>query len=228
MKQEKIWEAYQNNDKLKNLGFPAKKRFYYLADYIGSGKKVLNIGIGNGFLEKLLVEKNCDVSCLDPSESAIENIKKALGLGDKAKSGYSQAIPFDDYGFDVVVMSEVLEHLDTEVLNKTLEEVKRVLKKGGEFIGTVPADELLESSVVVCPDCSKQFHRWGHMQSFSDIRLTNILKQSFNHVDVKRKIFIDFEQLNWKGKVLAILKKIQVYFNIKGSNQNFFFVCQKK
>ena len=89
------------------------------------------------------------------------------------------ALPFGDAGFDAVVASEVLEHLTDEVLRPGLGEVARVLRPGGRFIGTVPAEELLDESLTVCPSCGHQFHRWGHVQSFSAARLKEVLSARF-------------------------------------------------
>ena len=228
MKQNKIWEAFQNDESLVDFGFPARRRFEFLAKRIQKGSRVLNIGVGKGYLESILVQKGVDVSCLDPSSLAIEKIRERLGLGEKAQVGYSQAMPFSNAAFDYVIMSEVLEHLDSTVIEQTLEEVKRVLKISGKFFGTVPADENLQESIVVCPKCGDRFHRWGHVQSFSQERLSNILNLHFKNIRVNRVVLSDFKQLNWKGKPLAILKELQAFLNVHGGNQNFFFEAKNE
>jgi hypothetical protein len=55
-----------------------------------------------------------------------------------------------------------------------------------------------------------------------------MLSLKFDNVNVQRKLFNDFDQLNWKGKTLAILKALQVVLNLKGSGQNFFFIAKNK
>jgi len=227
MNQEKIWEAFQNDEKLVEYTFSSYKRFDFLARQIPSGSDVLNIGVGKGYLEKVLSEKCVNVSCLDPSEAAIEKIRERLNLGEKAQVGYSQSIPYSDASFDYVIMTEVLEHLNDEVIEKTLLEVKRVLKPNGIFLGTVPADEELNAEIVVCPNCGEHFHRWGHVQSFSQENLFNLLSSVFNNISVRRVLLSDFKQLNWKGKILDVLRKIQVLMDLKGNNQNLFFVAKK-
>ena len=123
--------------------------------------RVLNIGVGRGGLESYLVKKGAVVSSLDPSEKAIDRLRKQYALGDRAKVGFSQAIPFPDGQFDVVVMGEVLEHLADDALNATLGEVRRVLKQGGRFIGTVPAEENLLDYRVMRPHCGEPFSSLG-------------------------------------------------------------------
>ena len=224
MNQDKIWEAYQNDPELEAIGCRSGGRIEYVAKKIPTAAAALNIGAGQGKLEKLLSDKHVKVFSLDPSESSIDRVRDSLGIGeDQAKVGYSQDIPFPDDIFDYVIMTEVLEHLDDHVLRATLPEVRRVLKPGGKFVGTVPADEKLNMSMVVCPDCGKKFHRWGHMQSFSGERLGKVLSHTFPSVSVERKFFINYSELNWKGKISGTLKFFQTALNRKGKNQNFYF-----
>ncbi|MCY7389440.1 MAG: class I SAM-dependent methyltransferase, partial [Burkholderiales bacterium] len=153
----------------------ALPRYEFIARQIASGMHVLNIGVGRGGLESILLKKGALVSSLDPSESAIARLRKLYDIGERAQVGFSQSMPFPDCKFDAVVMSEVLEHLTEEVLSSTLVEVRRVLKPQGYFLGTVPANENLLDNRAVCPDCGKSFHRWGHLQSFSVERLRDLM-----------------------------------------------------
>jgi hypothetical protein len=120
-------------------------------------------------------------------------------------------------------MTEVLEHLSDEVLNMTIKECFRVLRIGGIFLGTVPAEEDMFENQVVCPDCAKIFHRWGHVQSFSSDNLRMILSSMFKAVIIKRKYFGNWRALNWKGKVSWLLKQTALNMGIKGGGENFFF-----
>ena len=227
MEQDHIWDAFQNDSSLIDVGFPARRRFEFIAKQVEPRTRVLNIGVGSGYLEGLLVSKGVEVSCLDPSQKAIERIAEQLGLGDRAKVGYSQKIPFPECSFDYVIMSEVLEHLGDVDIENTLKEVNRVLCENGRFLGTVPADENLQASLVVCPCCGKRFHRWGHVQSFSKDRMFQVL-EGFDRSRVKRFSFVDFQQLNWKGKVVGTIQILQSALGQRGSNQNFYFEAIKK
>jgi len=202
-------------------------RVSYVARAIPSHAKVLNIGVGRGTLEGLLSGKGVDIHCLDPSEASINKLRDELSLGDKASVGYSQDIPFPERYFDYVIMTEVLEHLSDEVLQQTRSEVWRVLKKGGTFLGSVPADERLIDGLVICPYCGKRFHRWGHVQSFSKSLLEGFLAESFIDISVTRVAFTDWAALNWKGKLAAMGKTLQARMGVQGGNQNFFFVARK-
>jgi ubiquinone/menaquinone biosynthesis C-methylase UbiE len=168
------------------------------------------------------------VYCLDPSIRSIERIREQLELGERAKVGYSQSIPFSNGLFDYVVMSEVLEHLDDEVLAETLVDVRRVLHDEGHFLGTVPADENLQDGFVVCPGCSERFHRWGHVQSFTRARLSQLFSADFKNVQIDRRSFVGLQRLNWKGKIVGLLKALQASLGFKGGSQNFIFDASGK
>jgi len=228
MEQDKIWDHFQTEDLAAFEGNSA--RLNYIARQASrKGMSVLNIGVGNGALEHRLLEKGAIIYCLDPSETAIQNLRKNLGIdASAAKVGYSQQIPFADAMFDIVFMSEVVEHLGDAVLLQTLKEVSRVLKAGGRLIGTVPADEVLKAAESVCPDCGKIFHRWGHVQSFTQERLETLLRAEFNAVVVKRIYFGAWSTLNWKGKIIWLMKKAMVFLGEKGSDENYYFVGYKK
>jgi len=226
MDQEKIWQYHQDPE--KSTSFDSNRgRLRYVAAKILAHENVLNIGVGNAYLEEQLIQRGVSVSTLDPDEEAIARLQKNLKVtANNAKVGYSQEIPFGDQTFDVVVMSEVLEHLNDDILTRTLGEVSRVLRDGGRFLGTVPANENLASSETICPACGNQFHRWGHEQSFNKKRLEEILKSIFPVVVVKAKFLVATEELNIKGKISWLLKKIQNLLGLQSSSDHFFFECK--
>lgn len=228
MDQTKIWDYFQNDNEMGDAFVNALPRYEFIARQITSGMSLLNIGVGRGGLEAILVKKGVVVSCLDPSESTIDRLRKQYELGERAQVGLSQAIPFPDSQFDVVVMSEVLEHLSDDILASTLAEVRRVLKVDGRFIGTVPADEILLDSRVMCPHCGEPFHRWGHLQSFSEGRLGAMLTERLHNVKVLRHFFGGTRTLNWKGRLGWGFKKLLVGLGIKGSNESFYFSARKR
>lgn len=215
MDQTKIWDYFQNDDEMGDAFSKALPRYEFLAQQIASGMQALNIGVGRGGLEGILVKKGVLVSCLDPSENAIDSLRSEYALGDRAQVGCSQAIPFSDSQFDVVVMSEVLEHLSSDVLNATLIEVRRVLKSGGRFIGTVPADENLLDNRVMCPHCGEFFHRWGHMQSFSQVRMRELL--ATNNFAVRRNETRAFPCWRRSGLINIVKSSIRYVLGRAGS-----------
>lgn len=228
MQQDKVWDYFQNSEEVADMAaLKADARYRHLARQTVSGSDVLNIGVGRGGLEALLLAQGVNAYSLDPSSESIASLRTMLGLGDRAQVGYSQEMPFAANSFDVIVMSEVLEHLSDDVIARTFKEVKRVLRAGGAFIGTVPADENLLDSRVVCPDCGKTFHRWGHVQSFSQGRLQLMLASEFGNASVHRIYLADAAGLNWKGKISWAMKHLALFTGVKGTGESLFFRVQR-
>lgn len=205
MEQDKIWDYYQNQEDANQYFSEARQR--YMLRHIQSGMAVLNIGVGGGAFERLALARSIDVHALDPSEKAIERLRQDLGIGEKAKAGYSQAMPFRDGSFDVVVMSEVLEHLDNAVLDESLDEVLRVLKPGGFLLASTPYRENLVDNTVVCPSCTEVFHRYGHVQVFDKPRMQRLLMDhSFKVEKIWISTFVDWERKGLKNKLKSLLR----------------------
>ena len=221
--QQQMWDHFQTDSQLGNIAFQAQDRYVRMARMVAGRARVLNIGAGRGDLERMLLDRGTDVYCLDPGPETIRMLATRLGLGDKARQGVAEAIPFGDEMFDAVVMSEVLEHLDEGTMAQALEEVKRVLKPEGVFVGSVPADERLEDSLVLCPRCGLKFHRWGHLQSFSAGRLKQVLQSQFDRVAVSRAYFADPHTLNWKGRLLRLMKRSLLALGVHGSGETLVF-----
>jgi SAM-dependent methyltransferase len=193
MQQSAIWDHFQNEGVASFSG--AAPRLRWLAAQVGRGEKVMNIGIGNGDFERAAALRGATVYTLDPSARAVERIRDELALGDRALIGRSEAIPLADGVLDVVVMSEVLEHLGDAELAATLTEVARVLRPGGRFLGTVPANEDMVGNEVVCPGCHTKFHRWGHVRGFDKSSLGMTLTGGgFVGVGTHTRAFPDFRR----------------------------------
>jgi ubiquinone/menaquinone biosynthesis C-methylase UbiE len=221
--QDAIWDVYQNDKIFAESGCPGGGRHEFIANKIKTGITVLNIGVGRGTLERILNEQGVHISCLDPSEKTIKKVSTYIKNQKEARVGHAEKIPWPKNTFDVVIMSEVLEHLQKNAINLALEEVARVLKETGCFFGTVPADEKLEDSLVICPKCNDSFHRWGHQRSFTSNSLERMLNQTFVSVRVSRRVFAEFNSLNIWGKISHFYKSILSGLGVKTSGQHFVF-----
>ena len=174
--QDKLWRFYQNEG--IGIGRFSAPRQHYMLKQCRRGQAVLNIGVGAAILERLALERGIDVHSLDPDESTIRRLQATLQMGDKALVGYSQDIPFETNKFDVVIMAEVIEHLEQDILERSLREVLRVLKPCGYLVASTPYRENLEANQVLCPYCMKQYHCCGHVQTFDKPRLRSLLAEA--------------------------------------------------
>lgn len=223
---ENIWEYFQNEDVSSFEG--NHYRLSFLSSYFKTGDKVLNIGVGNSYFEEISIKQGIDVHVLDPGEKSIAKIREKFKLDNKAVVGYAQAIPFKDDFFDGIVMTEVLEHLSLDEMKKSFSEVKRALKPGGVFLGTVPNNENLSERIVVCPKCGEKSHQWGHQQSFTKESLKEELSNKFKVLTIETKLFTPWNILNWKGRMLGVIKCFLFKMKMLNEKQaNIFFMSSK-
>jgi SAM-dependent methyltransferase len=102
--------------------------------------QVLDVGCGTGANLRLLVELGFqDVIGLDRSEEAIRWCAEK-GLP-PVKRGDLCRLPFPEDHFDMILATDVLEHIDDE--GAAVMELFRVLRPGGTLIASVPAFESL-------------------------------------------------------------------------------------
>lgn len=226
MDQDKIWAYYQTEGIASFSG--AVGRLTYLMNQLPPKSTVLNIGVGSGEFEEKATHAGHDVYALDPIEASIVMLRQRLGLGEKAKVGYGQAIPFDNNFFDAVVVSEVFEHLSPDVMQATLAEIVRVLRVGGRLLGTVPARENLQESIIVCPHCGEQFHRWGHLQSFTPAQMHTILEEHLHVEKIIERPFITWSMYNLKGKTVSAIKMMLWWMGVHGSNERIYFCATRR
>ncbi|MDD2672050.1 MAG: class I SAM-dependent methyltransferase [Syntrophales bacterium] len=88
-------------------------------------KKMLEIGIGNGFVSKYLRDKKINLITLDMAHDLRPDTV-----------GSVSAIPFRSESFDLVSCCEVLEHLPFEKFPETLKEIRRIAQ--GSVILSLP------------------------------------------------------------------------------------------
>ncbi len=101
-------------------------------------KRVLDLACGTGTLAILIkkVHPQTVVFGIDGDAKILEIAKRKAqksGVGIEFEQGMSFALPYADASFDRVVSSLFFHHLTRENKLKTLREVFRVLKTGGEL-----------------------------------------------------------------------------------------------
>ncbi|MEM3399439.1 MAG: class I SAM-dependent methyltransferase [Candidatus Micrarchaeia archaeon] len=97
------------------------------------GKKVLDVGCGDGEHYGKALAKECQLYGIDISNEAVSIARKN---GMDATVGEADNLPFGDGEFDAVLFIDVLEHLFNP--EGALHEANRVLKNNGFIIVSLP------------------------------------------------------------------------------------------
>jgi len=204
--------------------FTRKERIIELCEGIKAGK-ILDVGCGDGFISEEFVGKG-DVYGVDISE---KRLKVAREKGIKAiRADLETGIPFRASSFDLVIASEVLEHIfDTDFL---IEEIRRVLKPNGHLIVSVPNVCCFTSRANVLIgrlpcyieyDTSEEVA--GHIRGYNKSAILNQLKRhGFQIEDVRTNMLIIPVlrwKINWKFKVFSGLGEIIIVKAIKRGKQ---------
>jgi SAM-dependent methyltransferase len=93
--------------------------------------KVLDVGAGRGGLSHRLLELGYDVTAVDVDPSVCEHPDVIV-----QPCNIMAGLPFDDESFDLVAMTEVIEHVEDPF--RAVRECNRVLKPGGLLLLTTP------------------------------------------------------------------------------------------
>lgn len=145
---------------------------------LGPGQKVLDLGCGEGrhatniFLHADVISVGIDMSQRDVT-SARDKAQPFVDVADQQRGGEgvlafgvgdALCLPFAADTFDVVVCSEVLEHITD--YESALREIDRVLKPGGVFVASVPTF----FPEWVCWKLSSAYHQveGGHVRIFRE------------------------------------------------------------
>lgn len=111
---------------------------------IDKSRSILNAGCGYGILDLTLVDRGYRITAVDLDQSRIEEIDKQKEQLGFAGANLATAVasvtelPYQDNYFDVVLSSEVVEHVDDD--QQAVRELVRVTKPGGTLIVTTPSN----------------------------------------------------------------------------------------
>lgn len=153
---------------------------------------VLDIGCSSGDISSALASDSINVFGIDLSPEKIRsaNNKGLLSI----ISDVSENLPFKDSLFDVVFAGEIIEHLnDTDYL---LEEIHRVLKKGGKLVITVPNTANLENRLRLLLGRYPIFVDYSargtdnHLRVYTERALTSQLKENKFKIELSTGSFM--------------------------------------
>jgi SAM-dependent methyltransferase len=112
-------------------------RYLWAAELV-RGRRVLDLGSGEGFGSAILAQRASEVDGVDIDETAVEHSQRGYGgTGLTFTQGsVTDLSMFDAQSFDAVVAFEVIEHVAEH--EQVLAEVRRVLREEGILIMSTP------------------------------------------------------------------------------------------
>ena len=154
---------------------PTRYFFIYLrqldliADFVKEGSKVLDLGCGQGHIIERIERRAAHITGLDISIYRIRQAKERVN----SKKAYFlvgdvMSFPFGKSEFDVVIASEIIEHLPDTL--KLLANIRDVLKKDGTLIISTPVSLFFK-------DDRSNMYISQHLYLFSYRKLLKLLKK---------------------------------------------------
>jgi ubiquinone/menaquinone biosynthesis C-methylase UbiE len=131
-------------------------------------RSIVDIGCGNGVITNELA-KYYDIVGIDRSELSLRQVKT------KKIQASSDYLSLSDNTFDLVLCSEVLEHLEDDLFSRTVDELKRVSHK--YIFITVPNNENINKALVRCPGCGHIFNKTYHLRRLNIGRFKKLFSE---------------------------------------------------
>ena len=136
----------KNKNSYKDTNFWNKKKITIRSDILVTpkvidllkennlnGKKILDLGCGDGSITNHIWECGAKTVGVDNNKKLINSAKRNY-KGKFKVLDVSKKIPFKDESFDIIYSSMTFLHLDKKGLKNIYSEIGRVLKKNGKFI----------------------------------------------------------------------------------------------
>jgi ubiquinone/menaquinone biosynthesis C-methylase UbiE len=144
---------------LKLIGADAARQTLLDQAALNANHRALDIGCGTGTLVIHIkrLYPQIDIVGLDPDPKALARAAKKAARARVSipfDRGFSDQMPYSDASFHRVLSSLMLHHIEPGDREKTLREVRRVLKPGGSF-------HLMDFAGAEAPG-TNWFGRWAH------------------------------------------------------------------
>ena len=217
------------------------ERFIYINNFIEKlyyNKKdvrILDYGSHTGMLGVILKRMDFNVSCCD-LEEVIDKYNDNYRIND-IKYKYIQPnskLPYEYNSFDLVIFTEVLEHLYESPIN-VLENIQNIIKPGGHLLVTTPNVMNLENKIKFLFNINiyQDIYRYCYNPRYS-LHYREYTKKDLFILFKKYLKFneIEFKYFNYAGgrsKVLQIIQKLSfIISNLIPSFRYCILVLAKK
>lgn len=203
---------------------------YVIANIPKDASKLLDVGCGSAWVAQHFLKKNkyvfsLDISIINPLKATTKyTSEKHFGI-----TADSYCLPFRSDSFDVIVASEIIEHIVPP--ERFITELLRTLKPDRYLIITTPYKELIKQTL--CIHCNNETPVNAHLYSFDENKLIalfkkNVVKQIIwktfgNKVLIFLRTYIILKFLNFRlWKLLD-----QLFNSIYNAPAHIIVICKK-
>lgn len=124
----------KNHDFLKDTWLEKYKEYIINNEL---NKKAIDLGCGYGQDSKWLQDENYSVVACDISTFALEKLKEMYPSVKTKHLNLEEPLPFESNSLDLVNANLSIQYFKMDKTKEIFEEIRRVLKPGGIFIGRV-------------------------------------------------------------------------------------------
>ena len=112
---------------------PIRKHGEVLQEFLDlKGKRVLDVGCGDGALARLMTRAGARVTGIECAQGQLDRARAAKPAGEEVYLfGYGESLPLCEDSFDILVYFNALHHVPVEVQPCAMQEAARVLKPSG-------------------------------------------------------------------------------------------------
>lgn len=155
--------------------------------------KALDLGCGLGQYTKYLLDRGFNTTSADISIEALNKLKENIKNAKIIQLDMSNTLPFEDNSFDLVFANLSIHYFDEKTTQNLIKEIRRILKDGGYFIGSVNSSKGYEFIKDTAVEIEKNYY-------FSDkrnVRLWNIEQFNYFFKDFEKIALNEIRTLRW-------------------------------
>lgn len=197
-KDDEYWKEHINKDLENDLWIEDYKEF------LSNHGTCLDLGCGIGQYSKWFMNQGYEVISSDISNIALDKVREFNS--NVVNVDMREKLPFDDNKFDVVFANLSIHYFSDSDTKNLMNEIKRILKDGGLFIGSVNGMQGLEKIKETAQELD--YHYYYNKDKY--IRLFDVedIKKYldiFNIIKIDEKETIRFEHK--KNYIVFVAKK---------------------
>jgi ubiquinone/menaquinone biosynthesis C-methylase UbiE len=167
---EGVWEGMPDDPE----PWAWRRRRALLLREAQAGERVLDLGCGAGRFVAALRDAGADPVGVELAEAALERARRNVPGADFRLVAKDGALPLGHGEIDLAWCSEVLEHVPDTIA--CLTEVRRVLRRGGRLLVTVPDHGRLKRTLLALAHYDAHYDPLGqHVRFYTRRSLTRAL-----------------------------------------------------